>query len=57
MEVLPKTKGSLHNFSGDLHCVISQLIWFKNLKLFCAWFVYVPTMLSKWFSTLDLYKV
>ena len=51
MEVSPKV---LHNFSGLLHCAISQLRWFENQTLFIAWFVYMHTTLSKWLSTLDL---
>jgi len=43
-------KGSLHNFSGLLYCVILQLLWFKSQKLFCAWFVYMHTTLSKFRS-------
>jgi len=47
-------KGSLHNFSSLLHCVISQLLWFKT-QTFCASFVYIHITLSKWLSTLDVY--
>jgi len=47
-------KGSFHNFSGPLHCVIPQILWFKNQKLSFAWFVYMRPTLSKWLSTLDL---
>ena len=39
-------KASLLNFSGLLHCVISQLLWFKNQKLLFAWFVYMHITIS-----------
>ena len=40
-------KGSMHNFSGLLHCVILQLRWVESQKLLFAWFVYMHTTLSK----------
>jgi len=48
-------KGSLHNFSGLLHCVISQGLWFENQKLFFALLPYRHTTLFKWLSTSDLF--
>ena len=34
---------------------ISPLLWFKNQKLFVAWFVYMHTTFSNWLSALNLY--
>jgi len=39
-------EGSLHKFSGPLHCAISQLLWFKNQKLLFAWFTCTPRSLN-----------
>jgi len=48
MGVLSKTSyKKLALFFSLLHCVASQLFWFKNQKLSCVWFVYMHTTLSQ----------